>query len=123
MPRNHHKTVHLGRLIRELRKTRGMSQMKLAEELDVTYQQVQKYENGTTKVSVSRLVQIANILGVPAQELMNAEPAMAENMASPLSEEEINLLLLFRRIKDEKIQKGFLDLLRDFLKSYEHKAP
>ncbi|WP_420801867.1 helix-turn-helix domain-containing protein [Sinorhizobium fredii] len=42
-----------------------MSQTELAKALGVTYQQVQKYENGRTRVSASRLQAIANVLEVP----------------------------------------------------------
>jgi transcriptional regulator with XRE-family HTH domain len=43
----------------------GMSQDRLAEQLGITFQQVQKYEKGINRVSASRLQQIAQILDVP----------------------------------------------------------
>ena len=45
----------------------GMSQEKLGERLGLTFQQVQKYEKGSNRVSASRLYQMAQILGVPVQ--------------------------------------------------------
>ena len=56
---------HIGRRIRALRVILGMSQEKLAEALGITFQQVQKYENGTNRVSAGRLHHLASVLGVP----------------------------------------------------------
>ncbi|GJL80235.1 MAG: hypothetical protein NPINA01_32240 [Nitrospinaceae bacterium] len=53
---------NVGRKIREARETRGISQSKLAEELELSFQQIQKYEKGKNRVSASRLYQIAKIL-------------------------------------------------------------
>ncbi|MEY9783948.1 helix-turn-helix domain-containing protein [Sinorhizobium fredii] len=53
---------NVGRKIRRQRLLLPMSQTKLAQALGITYQQVQKYENGRTKVSASRLQAIANAL-------------------------------------------------------------
>ena len=55
---------HVGARIRMQRMVCGMSQTDLDESVGVTFQQVQKYENGTNRVSASRLQQIANVLKV-----------------------------------------------------------
>src|SRR5579883_3596877 len=57
--------VAVGLRIREFRKAIGISQTELAEQVGVTFQQVQKYENGTNRVGAGRLTQIANALDVP----------------------------------------------------------
>jgi transcriptional regulator with XRE-family HTH domain len=56
---------YVGIRVRQRRLEVGMSQEKLGEALGITFQQVQKYEKGTNRVSVSRLHQIAESLGVP----------------------------------------------------------
>jgi transcriptional regulator with XRE-family HTH domain len=56
--------VEIGRKIRALRLQRGLSQSQLAEAIGLTFQQVQKYEKGTNRVSAGRLQQIAERLGV-----------------------------------------------------------
>ena len=56
--------VEIGRKIRALRLQRGMSQSQLAEAIGLTFQQVQKYEKGTNRVSAGRLQQIADVFGV-----------------------------------------------------------
>ena len=56
---------HVGGRVRMRRLMLAMSQQKLAEALGVTFQQVQKYENGTNRVGAGRLQQISHILQVP----------------------------------------------------------
>ena len=57
--------VEIGKKIRMLRLERGLSQSALAEGIGLTFQQVQKYEKGTNRVSAGRLQQIADLLNVP----------------------------------------------------------
>src|SRR3954470_298665 len=57
--------VEIGRKIRALRLERGLSQSRLAEGIGLTFQQVQKYEKGTNRVSAGRLQQISDLLNVP----------------------------------------------------------
>ena len=61
----HHVDRHVGALIRARRKAMGMSQSELADALDITFQQIQKYERGTNRVSSSKLYEIAQKLDVP----------------------------------------------------------
>ena len=57
--------VEIGRKIRALRLERGLSQSGLADGIGLTFQQVQKYEKGTNRVSAGRLHKIAELLHVP----------------------------------------------------------
>jgi len=57
--------IEVGRKVRALRLNKDMSQEKLAEALGLTFQQVQKYERGTNRISAGRLQRIAKILDVP----------------------------------------------------------
>ncbi|MEP6104028.1 helix-turn-helix transcriptional regulator, partial [Parasphingorhabdus sp.] len=57
--------VHVGRRVRLRRTLLGMSQEQLGEALNITFQQVQKYERGSNRISASRLWDIAQILDVP----------------------------------------------------------
>lgn len=61
----------VGKTIRMLRLAKGMSQTELGEKIGVTFQQVQKYENGANRVSAGRSIQIALALGVPHQSLFD----------------------------------------------------
>lgn len=62
--------VELGRYIRKRRRELGLSQDQLGRMIGVTFQQVQKYEHGTNRVSFSRLVEIAQSLNCSVAELI-----------------------------------------------------
>ncbi|MCK5384896.1 MAG: helix-turn-helix transcriptional regulator [Alphaproteobacteria bacterium] len=70
---------HVGLRIRNRRTLMGLSQEKLADSVGVTFQQVQKYERGTNRVSASRLYRFSKTLGVSIdffyEGLDNGEPA------------------------------------------------
>jgi transcriptional regulator with XRE-family HTH domain len=56
--------VHVGARVRIRRKALGISQERLANELGLTFQQVQKYERGSNRISASKLYETARVLGV-----------------------------------------------------------
>lgn len=56
---------YVGARVKMRRRLVGMSQEKLAEQIGVAFQQVQKYEKGTNRIGASRLMKIAEVLGVP----------------------------------------------------------
>lgn len=57
--------IEVGSSIKAHRLWRGMTQVDLGEALGVTFQQIQKYEKGTNRISASRLAQAAKVFGVP----------------------------------------------------------
>ena len=57
--------VHLGKKLRMRRLSLGLTQTKVAQAINVTFQQIQKYEKGTNGVSSSRLMQLSGFLKVP----------------------------------------------------------
>lgn len=110
----------IGRLVRQLRKAAGMSQMKLADMVGISYQQIQKYEKGVNKLSLSRLKQMAEVFGVNATVFME-EPAhfrAAEPQARymGLSNDEAKLLMLFRKLHSKKTKMRFLEMIEDIVR-------
>ena len=57
--------IHLGKKLRLRRLSLGLTQTKVAQAINVTFQQIQKYEKGTNGVSSIRLLQLSNYLKVP----------------------------------------------------------
>lgn len=114
----------IGALIRQLRKSSGMSQMRLAEKIGVSYQQVQKYEKGVNRLSLSRLKQISGALGVSVSAFLEEEDLKVgepRSVYSGLNTDEAKLLMLFRRMKSRKMRTGFLDMLDDVVKLTDRK--
>jgi transcriptional regulator with XRE-family HTH domain len=72
--------IQVAERVRTARLTQRLSQQKVAEALGVSFQQIQKYEKGTNRISIGRLHAIANILGVPMSyflEGLNLSTSMA----------------------------------------------
>ena len=79
--------IHVGARVRARRKQFGMSQSKLGEALNLTFQQVQKYEKGTNRIGSSRLYQLSKVLDVPISYFFDDMPAeISEKRATGLAE-------------------------------------
>ena len=107
----------IGEIIKEARKARGMTQMKLSELMGVSYQQVQKYEKGGDNISVERLKQIARAVNVPLTFFFSTvHETVAETRAvyEKRPKDEAALLELYRRIKTRKAKKAVIELLKAF---------
>ena len=78
--------IHVGRRVRMRRNEVGMSQTNLADGLGITFQQVQKYERGTNRISTSKLYEIAIALETPItyffEDLALSDKMAGESMAS-----------------------------------------
>jgi len=99
--------VELGMKIKLLRQQAGLSQEKLAEMVGVTFQQIQKYENGHTTLNVLKLQQIALALKVQVSEFLSSAPTQHVRLTG----EEDQLLQSFRRIKNVELRGCVLKLL------------
>lgn len=125
----------IGLRIRKIRTARGISQMKLAESVGVSFQQIQKYESGVNKVSIEKLKKIAYALNTPIEFFIGVEKKpgkkkVAEEKAQKyaeigfeeLSTEEIQLLLRFRAIENDDVKEGINLLLKGIERAMKHKA-
>ncbi|MFL4971824.1 MAG: helix-turn-helix domain-containing protein [Xanthobacteraceae bacterium] len=83
--------MEIAKRVRALRLQRGISQTELGSVLDVTFQQVQKYETGTNRISAGRLQQIAEVLDVPVTYFY-AGIENNEVQTSPSADTEFDLL-------------------------------
>ena len=71
---------HLGKKLKLRRLALGLTQTKVAKAINVTFQQIQKYEKGTNGVSSIRLLQLSNYLRVPINYLINLEKSKEGHM-------------------------------------------
>lgn len=116
--------VHVGNRIRMRRQIVGMSQEKLGELLGITFQQVQKYEKGTNRISASRLYYAAKTLGVQVQFFFEDLPGVDDQggfsegqpedtvMAALMNADGVNLAKAFRDADSSGKQKLIAQLAR-----------
>jgi transcriptional regulator with XRE-family HTH domain len=113
--------MHVGKRIRLRRTLLGMSQEQLGSELDITFQQVQKYERGANRVSASRLWDISQILDSPINYFFDD---MSENTmrSSPrrVSRGADDVDLSDEQTKDPMARRETLELVRTY---YSIKTP
>ena len=101
----------IGKAIKHRRMALGMSQEKLAEKLDVSYQQVQRYENGSSKLNVENVQTVAEALGMPVTFFFNPENLIPADLPHPYnSDDEHELLTSFRSIKQPQHKKVVINV-------------
>ena len=129
---------HVGSRVRMRRVLLGMSQEKLGEALNLTFQQVQKYEKGTNRIGASRLQQISKTLNVPPADFFEGAPAfdggdVAHSAAAEAGSayvvdflsttEGLHLNRAFARIQDAKVRKRIVDLVASLAGDDEPASP
>ncbi|CAO4183405.1 helix-turn-helix domain-containing protein [Methylorubrum aminovorans] len=107
----------VGQRIQVLRKARGLSQGALGSAIGVTFQQVQKYENGSNRVGASRLSDIARVLEVPVSALFAGDDGGAgqkqgEMFDFLLTPGAVDLLRAFAEIEDDQMRREVLAIVR-----------
>ena len=121
--------LHVGARIRMRRKILGVSQERLAEDLGLTFQQIQKYERGANRVSASKLYEIARSLQSSVAYFFEGladttsdgmaeggEPFVHDFLMTP---EGLELASLFPRISRQKVRRRILELVRSMAEEEE----
>jgi transcriptional regulator with XRE-family HTH domain len=108
--------------VRAQRLARGMSQEALGKALGVTFQQVQKYEKGTNRMSVGRLMHIAEVLNVSVYSLLGegsdakgsaADGDAFEYLAQPGA---VRLLRAYGQLTNRELKKNIIELCENVLR-------
>ncbi len=101
--------------MRVRRKLLGMSQTGLGDALGVTFQQVQKYENGANRISASRLYDLSRVLDVSIEHFFEDIPA-AVAASSPAAKKSGKAKKLPRQEPDPMLKRETLTLVRAYYK-------
>ena len=126
----HRIDIAVGLAVRNRRRYLGMTQPELAKTLNVSFQQVQRYEAGTIRISASRLYEISQALNTPVCYFFiglddQTTRAFADEMNLKAGElmvstEGIELADLFPRIEDPEVRRNVVDLVRALQSSRVH---
>jgi transcriptional regulator with XRE-family HTH domain len=101
----------IGHRVKMARIERGLTQVELADELGVTFQQVQKYESGKNRIAASRLIDIARVLQTNIAALLPTS-GTPPPQAPVLSKQSAQLLRDFESIADVKLRESVLSVVR-----------
>jgi transcriptional regulator with XRE-family HTH domain len=88
--------IHLGKKLRMRRLSLGLTQTKVALAINVTFQQIQKYETGTNGVSSNRLMQLSQFLKVPIIYFFEDYREFKDINSSEMSNDDLNYSFLSR---------------------------
>ena len=114
--------IHVGERVRQRRRMLGLSQETLAKEIGLTFQQVQKYERGSNRISCSKLFEISRVLKVPVDFFFHGLPGDdGEEFSDSASErtilsflataEGVELAKFFPQIQNPKWRRKITELV------------
>ncbi len=121
--------VHVGARLRARRTLLGMTQTKLGDRLGVSFQQMQKYENGANRISASRLYDLARLLDVPIEHFFDdmptavaaSSPTLGGGRAKKLpsyapdpmaKRETLELVRAYYKVSDPRVRKRLYELTK-----------
>ena len=119
--------IHVGARLRLQRTLLGLSQEKLGEAVGITFQQLQKYERGATRISASRLFNLAQVLDVPVSFFFDDMPPRsaedtqrsydeefhdADDVGSMTRRETLELVCAYYRIGESGVRRRAFELIK-----------
>ena len=109
--------IHVGTAVRKRRVTLRLTQEEIGEALGVTFQQVQKYEKGTNRISASKLHKLAEVMKVPVaffyEGLHQVDTHSTPDLAAELGThaDALELIGAFQRIESRKLRRSIVALV------------
>jgi transcriptional regulator with XRE-family HTH domain len=122
--------VHVGNRVRARRTMLGLSQSKLGEAVGLTFQQIQKYEQGANRMGGSRLYDMAYVLDVPVDyffdempnEIKKRDDKPSDNLGDQIAEankgdastkrETLELVRAYYKVGGEDVRKNLLKMIQ-----------
>lgn len=110
---SHPVDVHVGKRLRMRRTMLNLSQDEMAKEIGLTFQQIQKYEQGVNRLAASRLYELSYLLGVSVDYFFEGfEGGEQEHKARTLnSRESLQLIRAYCRIKEKDLRQEIMKLI------------
>jgi len=105
--------ARIGAIIKHRRRELGWSQHVLGEKLDLTFQQIQKYEKGANQLSVARLLQLCDALDVPLTYFVG------DTQVPAIHRLDYQTIQALGTITDERVKLALMRLARECARSAE----
>lgn len=104
----------IGQRVCAFRRSMGLTQKELGEHIGVSHQQVQKYEKGKDRLSISQLIHVSKVLSVDMSDLLPLESRKDKSLLSSLDDESIRLLKAFSSIEDRASRANIIRIVQSF---------
>ncbi len=108
---SHPVDVHVGKKIKEMRALRRLSQTDVAQKLNLSFQQIQKYEIGSNRVAASRLYELSKIFGVPTSYFFEGLPE--DESANDNQSLDAQILDAVTSIEDDAVKTRIATFIED----------
>jgi transcriptional regulator with XRE-family HTH domain len=109
--------IHVGQRIKEIRTVRGLTQSNVAEQLGISFQQLQKYETGANRVSASRMFELSKLLKVsPSFFFEGLEGESYESMPA-MDMETARIAAILSSITNQKLKRRIHTLISEIARS------
>lgn len=121
----------IGERLKEVRKKKNLTQEDVAEKLGVSFQQIQKYENGKNRISFSRLYELSIFMKEPLESFVSgirqqntgladssAQSTLSPSTADSISQKETDKLLkIYYSLEDPQLRKNLLKFIKTMAKN------
>lgn len=108
---SHPVDIHVGRKLKQIRTLRRLSQTDVARKLDLSFQQIQKYEIGSNRVAASRLFELSQILDVPPSFFFDG---LHDNQnTAPQNDPGMEIVTALAAIKDDDVKSRIVTFIED----------
>ena len=111
----------IGRILRQARLAKNLTQDGLAKRIGISFQQVQKYENGTNRVSASKIWAISSALDVPViyffEELEQTDISGKFDGGNTLPDSTIRVARMLNKMPDGNVKDQIFKLIKAFVKT------
>ena len=107
---SHPVDIHVGKKLKQIRTLRRMSQTDVARRLNLSFQQIQKYEIGSNRIAASRLFELSRILDVPTSYFFEG---LVETQPMPRRDNGLDIVNALAAIEDERIKSRIVTFIED----------
>ncbi len=109
--------IYVGKKLKNLRTELNLSQQAIGKIIGVSYQMIQKYENGSCRLGPNGLIKISQHFNIPVTYFFDGFSSPIEREIPTDTEAELaKMVSLFSKIKNPLFRRALLDKARDYLK-------
>lgn len=109
--------THVGQRIKEIRTIRGMTQSNVAAHLNISFQQLQKYETGSNRVSASRMFELSKVFDITPAFFFEGLEGQNYGTVPPLDLETARIASALSSIKNKKLKSRINTLIYEIVRS------
>ncbi|XDA98772.1 helix-turn-helix transcriptional regulator [Sulfitobacter sp. LCG007] len=107
---SHPVDVHVGKKLKQIRTMRRLSQTDVARQLNLSFQQIQKYEIGSNRIAASRLYELSEILGVPTAYFFEGLESKEE---TEVRDPGLEIVAALSSIRDDRVKSRIVTFIED----------